>query len=86
MALWRVLGIGLLNRSSLGRDERLLLLDLLVLLGLHGNGLGSDARLGVKQESAVLAARQEAMQGPGKGGDEEKPGGGIRGQLRNIQK
>jgi hypothetical protein len=70
LILWGILGIGL--RSSLRLDERLLLLNLLLLLGFHGDGLSSNS-LVIKQESAVIAAREEAVQSPGKGCDKEKP-------------
>lgn len=54
------------------RLKRSLLLSLSIMLGLHGNGLRSGS-LVVKQESAVLAALEEVVQGPSKGCNEKKP-------------
>lgn len=70
LALRGVLSVGLSN--TLGWDKRLLLLGLLILLRFHGNGL-NRGRLIVKQESASLAALEEAVQSPDKGCDKEKP-------------
>lgn len=54
------------------RLERSLLLSLIILLRLHGDGLGGGS-LVVKQESAFLASLEEIVQSPGKGCNEEKP-------------
>lgn len=71
LTLRGVLGVGL--SRVLRRDEGLLLLLSLILLGLHDEGLLGRGSFGVEQEAAVPAAHEEAMQSPGEAGDEEKP-------------
>lgn len=60
LALRGILGVVGLGRV-LRRDERLLLLLSLVLLGLHDEGLLGRGSFGVEQEAAFLAAHEEAV-------------------------
>lgn len=76
LTLRGVLGVGL--SRVLRRDEGLLLLLSLILLGLHDEGLLGRGSFGVEQEAAVPAAHEEAMQSPGEAGDEEKPDQGAK--------